>query len=91
MFSHSLRDFNTCFSSFNDTEVFMLFNSLQFSTAQLIYLYASMLKERRILITASKLEILTSCAFGALKLLYPFHWQGIFISILPSDLKEQLQ
>ncbi|KAE9551668.1 hypothetical protein FO519_005108 [Halicephalobus sp. NKZ332] len=90
-FSHILRDFKKCCCSFNDTEVIMLFNSLQYSTAQLIYLYASILKERRILITASKLETLTSCTFGALKLLYPFYWQNIFISILPADLLDQLQ
>uniref|UniRef100_A0AC34Q5Q0 UDENN domain-containing protein n=1 Tax=Panagrolaimus sp. JU765 TaxID=591449 RepID=A0AC34Q5Q0_9BILA len=90
-FSFILRDFHSCFCSFKDREVLTLFDSIQFSSHQIIFLYASMLKERRIIITASKLETLSNCAFGALKLMYPFHWQSIFIPILPSDLIDQLQ
>lgn len=90
-FSFILRDFHSCFYSFKDREVLTLFDSIQFSPHQIIFLYASMLKERRIIITASKLETLSNCAFGALKLMYPFHWQSIFIPILPADLTDQLQ
>jgi hypothetical protein len=49
-----------------------------------------MLKERRIIITATRLETLTNCVYGALKLLYPFQWQSIFVPILPHDLADQL-
>uniref|UniRef100_A0AC34F4G8 UDENN domain-containing protein n=1 Tax=Panagrolaimus sp. ES5 TaxID=591445 RepID=A0AC34F4G8_9BILA len=90
MFTSSIRDFNKYFSSFNEMEVLMLFNSVQFSSNHIICLYASMLKERRIIITATRLETLTNCVYGALKLLYPFHWQSIFVPILPSDLVDQL-
>uniref|UniRef100_A0A914ZF38 UDENN domain-containing protein n=1 Tax=Panagrolaimus superbus TaxID=310955 RepID=A0A914ZF38_9BILA len=90
MFNATIRDFNKYFSSFNEMEVLMLFNSVQFSSNHIISLYASMLKERRIIITATRLETITNCVYGALKLLYPFHWQSIFVPILPSDLVDQL-
>jgi hypothetical protein len=90
MFTASVRDFEKYFSSFSEMEVLMLFNSIQFSPNHIISLYASMLKERRIIITATRLETLTNCVYGALKLLYPFQWQSIFVPILPHDLADQL-
>ncbi|VDD86018.1 unnamed protein product [Enterobius vermicularis] len=57
---------------------------------QMIALYASLLKERRILFTGSRLGQLTSCVFAAAMLLYPMHWQSLFIPILPSDLIDML-
>uniref|UniRef100_A0A7E4VXS1 UDENN domain-containing protein n=1 Tax=Panagrellus redivivus TaxID=6233 RepID=A0A7E4VXS1_PANRE len=89
-FNFTLRDFDQYFSSFNEMEIVLLFNSMNFSAAQIIYLYSSLIRERRIIITATKLDALTFCTYGALKLLYPFHWQGIFIPILPVDLVDQL-
>ncbi|XP_019744651.1 DENN domain-containing protein 1B isoform X2 [Hippocampus comes] len=52
----------------------------------LLQLYASMLFERRILIFARKLNTLTSCLHALGALLYPMHWQHIFIPVLPPHL-----
>ncbi|XP_028302680.1 DENN domain-containing protein 1B isoform X2 [Gouania willdenowi] len=52
----------------------------------LLQLYASMLFERRILIFASKLSILTSCLHALNAILYPMYWQHIFIPVLPPHL-----
>ncbi|XP_072804878.1 DENN domain-containing protein 1B isoform X5 [Vicugna pacos] len=52
----------------------------------MLQLYASMLHERRVLVTASKLSTLTACLHGSAALLYPMHWQHIFIPVLPPHL-----
>ncbi|XP_072294220.1 DENN domain-containing protein 1B [Eucyclogobius newberryi] len=52
----------------------------------MLQLYASMLHERRIIITSSKLSTLTACVHGAAALLYPMFWQHIFIPVLPPHL-----
>ncbi|XP_034737091.1 DENN domain-containing protein 1B isoform X6 [Etheostoma cragini] len=52
----------------------------------MLQLYASMLHERRIIITSSKLSTLTACVHGAAALLFPMYWQHIFIPVLPSHL-----
>ncbi|KAK7888606.1 hypothetical protein WMY93_024166 [Mugilogobius chulae] len=52
----------------------------------MLQLYASMLHERRIIITSSKLSTLTACVHGAAALLFPMFWQHIFIPVLPPHL-----
>ncbi|XP_074241186.1 DENN domain-containing protein 1B isoform X4 [Saimiri boliviensis] len=52
----------------------------------MLQLYASMLHERRILITSSKLSTLTACIHGSAALLYPMYWQHIYIPVLPPHL-----
>ncbi|XP_074164774.1 DENN domain-containing protein 1B isoform X2 [Sminthopsis crassicaudata] len=52
----------------------------------MLQLYASMLHERRIIITASKLSTLTACLHGSTILLYPMYWQHIYIPVLPPHL-----
>ncbi|KAJ7332390.1 hypothetical protein JRQ81_014570 [Phrynocephalus forsythii] len=52
----------------------------------MLQLYASMLHERRIIITSSKLSTLTACVHGSAALLYPMHWQHIYIPVLPPHL-----
>eukprot|EP00066_Takifugu_rubripes_P024070 XP_011613336.1 PREDICTED: DENN domain-containing protein 1B isoform X2 [Takifugu rubripes] len=52
----------------------------------MLQLYASMLHERRIIITSTKLSTLTACAHGATALLFPMYWQHIFIPVLPPHL-----
>ncbi|CAG9535478.1 unnamed protein product [Cercopithifilaria johnstoni] len=60
------------------------------SEKQMIALYASLLKERRILFTSAKLSQLSSCIFAAAALLYPMHWQNLFIPVLPVGLIDML-
>uniref|UniRef100_A0AAF5RTC7 UDENN domain-containing protein n=2 Tax=Wuchereria bancrofti TaxID=6293 RepID=A0AAF5RTC7_WUCBA len=60
------------------------------SEKQMIALYASLLKERRILFTSQKLGQLSSCIFAAAALLYPMHWQNLFIPVLPIGLIDML-
>ncbi|XP_032278295.1 DENN domain-containing protein 1B isoform X4 [Phoca vitulina] len=52
----------------------------------MLQLYASMLHERRIIITSSKLSTLTACVHGSVALLYPMYWQHIYIPVLPPQL-----
>ncbi|KAG7487586.1 hypothetical protein MATL_G00025230 [Megalops atlanticus] len=52
----------------------------------MLQLYASMLHERRIIITSSKLSTLTACVHGSAAMLYPMYWQHIFIPVLPPHL-----
>uniref|UniRef100_A0A1A7X3U4 DENN/MADD domain containing 1A n=3 Tax=Iconisemion striatum TaxID=60296 RepID=A0A1A7X3U4_9TELE len=52
----------------------------------LLHLYASMLYERRILICCSKLSTLTACVHGSAAILYPMHWQHVYIPVLPQHL-----
>lgn len=57
----------------------------------MITLFASALNERHILVTSKKLDRLSACVQALDGLLYPMHWQHIFISVLPSDLLAYLQ
>ncbi|XP_031431326.1 DENN domain-containing protein 1B isoform X2 [Clupea harengus] len=52
----------------------------------MLQLYASMLHERRIIITSSKLSTLTACVHGAASMLFPMYWQHIYIPVLPPHL-----
>uniref|UniRef100_A0A8D1AH33 UDENN domain-containing protein n=1 Tax=Sus scrofa TaxID=9823 RepID=A0A8D1AH33_PIG len=54
--------------------------------SNMLQLYASMLHERRILITSGKLSTLTACVHGSVALLYPMYWQHIYIPVLPPHL-----
>ncbi|XP_061427743.1 DENN domain-containing protein 1B-like [Lethenteron reissneri] len=52
----------------------------------MVHLYASLLWERRIIVTSNKLSTLTACVHGAAALLYPTYWQHVFIPVLPPHL-----
>uniref|UniRef100_K7G1D7 DENN domain containing 1C n=1 Tax=Pelodiscus sinensis TaxID=13735 RepID=K7G1D7_PELSI len=52
----------------------------------MLQLYGSMLYERRILLTSSKLSTLTACVQASSAMLYPLHWQHIYIPTLPPHL-----
>ncbi|XP_057675461.1 DENN domain-containing protein 1A-like [Corythoichthys intestinalis] len=52
----------------------------------MLQLYASMLHERRILICCSTLSTLTACVHGSAAMLYPMHWQHVYIPVLPQHL-----
>ncbi|XP_051906037.1 DENN domain-containing protein 1A-like isoform X2 [Hippocampus zosterae] len=52
----------------------------------MLQLYASMLYERRILICCSTLSTLTACVHGSVAMLYPMHWQHVYIPVLPQHL-----
>jgi hypothetical protein len=55
-------------------------------TTPLLTLFASLLFERRILITSSALENITCIAHSVSRLLFPLSWQHIFIPIMPEHL-----
>nr|XP_056720616.1 DENN domain-containing protein 1C [Euleptes europaea] len=52
----------------------------------MLWLYASLLHERRILLTSSKLSTLTACVQASAAMLYPMNWQHIYIPALPAHL-----
>ena len=52
----------------------------------MVYIFISMLFERRIIITSKKLSLLTAVVHGSVSLLYPMQWQHIYVPILPPHL-----
>ncbi|KAM8817589.1 DENN domain-containing protein 1B isoform 2-T2 [Rhynchonycteris naso] len=54
--------------------------------SNMLQLYASMLHERRIIVTSCKLSTLTACLHGSAALLFPMFWQHIYIPVLPPHL-----
>ncbi|XP_070176401.1 DENN domain-containing protein 1B-like isoform X3 [Littorina saxatilis] len=55
-------------------------------TNNMMRIFASMLHERRIMITSKKLSRVTACIHAAEALLYPMNWQHIFIPVLPANI-----
>ncbi|XP_064458650.1 DENN domain-containing protein 1A-like isoform X2 [Ornithodoros turicata] len=56
----------------------------------MMVVFASMLHERRILITSKRLSRLSACVQAANALIYPMEWQHIFIPVLPNHLLDYL-
>jgi len=56
----------------------------------MIGMFASMLHERRIIVTSSRLSRLSACVQAANTLIYPMFWQHIFIPVLPQHLMDYL-
>merc|ERR1719472_472148 len=56
----------------------------------MIGMFASMLHERRIIVTSSRLSRLSACVQAANTLIYPMFWQHIFIPVLPHHLMDYL-
>jgi hypothetical protein len=53
---------------------------------QLILFISALMSERRVVVIASTLDVLSECIHAAIELLYPFSWQHIFIPVLPKSL-----
>ncbi len=75
---------NGGFSEFGDVPLDPLFGSL--STKNLCKLISSVLLERRIILTSSSLVKISASCLALSSLLYPLHWQNIFIPNLPPHL-----
>lgn len=56
----------------------------------MLQIFASMLYERRILITSKRLSRLSACVQAANSVIYPMSWQHIFIPVLPHHLIDYL-
>lgn len=56
----------------------------------MMVVFASMLHERRIMMTSKKLSRLSACVQAANLLIYPMQWQHIFIPVLPKHLLDYL-
>ncbi|XP_071449614.1 DENN domain-containing protein 1B-like isoform X3 [Hetaerina americana] len=56
----------------------------------MMIVFASMLYERRIIFTSSKLYRLSACVQAANAIIYPMNWQHIFIPVLPLALMDYL-
>uniref|UniRef100_A0A1B6LJQ9 UDENN domain-containing protein n=1 Tax=Graphocephala atropunctata TaxID=36148 RepID=A0A1B6LJQ9_9HEMI len=56
----------------------------------MMVVFASMLYERRIVFTSRRLNRLSACVQSANAILYPMHWQHIFIPVLPKQLVDYL-
>ncbi len=64
------------------------FNAID--ATNMIVIFANMLNERRIIMTSKKLSRLSACVQAANSLIYPMHWQHIFIPVLPHHLLDYL-
>jgi hypothetical protein len=64
------------------------FNAID--ATNMIVIFANMLNERRIIMTSKKLSRLSACVQAANSLIYPMHWQHIFIPVLPHHLIDYL-
>ncbi|KAK7869395.1 hypothetical protein R5R35_000698 [Gryllus longicercus] len=53
-------------------------------------IFASLLHERRIVFVSRRLPRLSACVQAAASLLYPMHWQHVFIPVLPHPLVDYL-
>ncbi|XP_068615189.1 DENN domain-containing protein 2C-like [Brachionichthys hirsutus] len=56
------------------------------SVEKLLQVFASILLERRVILIADKLSVLSRCCHAVLALLYPFTWQHTFIPVLPAGM-----
>ncbi|XP_045109250.1 DENN domain-containing protein 1A-like [Portunus trituberculatus] len=56
----------------------------------MVIIFASMLYERRIIITSRRVSRLSACVQAANLLLWPMQWQHIFIPVLPQHLIDYL-
>ncbi|XP_052789020.1 DENN domain-containing protein 1A-like isoform X3 [Mya arenaria] len=59
-------------------------------TEKMMMIFASMLHERRIIVTSKKLSRLTAVIHAAGCLLYPMYWQHLYIPVLPEFLIDYL-
>ncbi len=60
---------------------FTLFSCV--SVKNIVHLFSNALLERRIILVAENLSTLSSCVMAASNLLQPFHWQHVYIPVLP--------
>ncbi|KAB7505817.1 DENN domain-containing protein 1A [Armadillidium nasatum] len=56
----------------------------------MMLIFASMLNERRIIVTSERVSRLSACVQAANSLIYPMSWQHIFIPVLPQHLLDYL-
>uniref|UniRef100_A0A8C6SM69 DENN/MADD domain containing 2C n=1 Tax=Neogobius melanostomus TaxID=47308 RepID=A0A8C6SM69_9GOBI len=56
------------------------------SVGRLLQVFASLLLERRVILIADKLSVLSRCSHAVLALLYPFTWQHTFVPVLPASM-----
>jgi len=56
----------------------------------MLILFASMLYERRIVITSKKLSRLSACVQASNAIIYPMEWQHIYIPVMPTQLLDYL-
>ena len=56
----------------------------------MLVIFASMLYERRIIFISRRLSRLSACVQAANAIIYPMHWQHIYIPVLPKHLIDYL-
>eukprot|EP01065_Artemidia_motanka_P033084 TRINITY_DN40047_c0_g1_i1.p1 TRINITY_DN40047_c0_g1~~TRINITY_DN40047_c0_g1_i1.p1 ORF type:complete len:797 (+),score=251.87 TRINITY_DN40047_c0_g1_i1:68-2458(+) len=61
-----------------------------FGVSGVLKLFAATLEERRVLLSGTDLDILTSCAHGLTALLHPLRWVHVFIPILPPKMLDAI-
>lgn len=72
----------------HDRNLTEYFNAVDIHNMMVVF--ASMLYERRIVVTSRRLSRLSACVQAANTIIYPMSWQHIFIPILPATLIDYL-
>lgn len=67
-----------------DTNMGLLFSSLDLNN--LISVFASLIKETKTIFVSKFTDKLTACSYSLLSLLYPLHWNLIYVPVLPENL-----
>ncbi|XP_059148527.1 DENN domain-containing protein 2A-like isoform X2 [Physella acuta] len=55
-------------------------------TDKLVKVFSSIVMERRVLLCSSNLSVLTQTVHALAALLYPFHWQHVYVPLLPPEM-----
>eukprot|EP01103_Thecamoeba_quadrilineata_P014882 TRINITY_DN4542_c0_g1_i1.p1 TRINITY_DN4542_c0_g1~~TRINITY_DN4542_c0_g1_i1.p1 ORF type:complete len:692 (-),score=133.77 TRINITY_DN4542_c0_g1_i1:58-2133(-) len=63
-----------------------LFKAL--SVAQIVYIFGSLILERRVILCAPSLSLLSSCVNALSAALSPLNWQHVFIPVVPNSLMD---
>ncbi|CAF0783895.1 unnamed protein product [Adineta ricciae] len=84
IYTYNRPDLRKLPSMLSDRNFTVMFSRL--GSEIMLRLFAHILFERRILFVSSKLFHLTACAYGCLHLIYPMHWQSIFLPIVSSSI-----
>ncbi len=73
-------------SSVSHTQVSFVTLFKMVPVPKILEIFGSLLLERRLIVSAKNLGILSACVNALSSLLYPFSWQHVFIPVLPQSL-----
>ena len=67
----------------------VLFKAL--SLSNILYTFRNILLEKSVVFVSESEDKLSTCSFGLQSLLYPFHWELVYVPLLPEEFLEYLE